>query len=344
MRILIVRLGSIGDIVHALPMAEAIGARHPDAVIDWLVEDALVPVVRMAPAVSRAVSISTRQVFGEGGWISVIGFLRRQCYDVAFDAQGLVKSAALVRLAGARRTIGWTRAHLREAAAALAYGERVEPVGNSHVIDKNLALLRAIGLHGASRVCRLDAGVPSAPVADWAEAHPGPFVLVNPGANWPNKRWPPDRFGEVAARVREEHGLASVVLWGPADEPLADAVIAASRGAAVRAPATTLPDLVWMARRAALVVSGDTGPLHLACAAGAPVVGIYGPTDPRRNGPWHPDDVGASRFEVCECHHRRSCRAARWCLLDIGVDEVVSAVRARLVSAARTPRPDSVHA
>jgi lipopolysaccharide heptosyltransferase I len=335
MRFLIVRLGSIGDIVHAVPMAEALRARWPEAEIDWLVEDALGPVVAMAPTVSRAVPIRTRVVAGDRGWVPAMRLLRGRRYDVVFDAQGLVKSAMLARLAGGRRTIGWTRGHLREPAAALAYGETVDPRDARHVIDKNLALLRAVGIDAAERTVWLDPGEPSPAVARWAETTTSPSALLNAGANWPNKRWPPDRFGELAARLSAQHGLTPFVLWGPGDEALADAVVAASRGTASRAPATSLADVVWIARRAALVVCGDTGPIHLACAAGAPVVGIYGPTSPARNGPWHPDDLCVSRFEGCACHHQRSCRAPRWCLLDIGVDEVMRAVDARLASAAR---------
>ena len=156
------------------------------------------------------------------------------------------------------------------------------------------------------------------------------FALINPGANWPNKRWPPDRFGELASRIRVEHGLVSLVLWGPGDEALADAVVAASRGAALRAPATSLRDIVHLAQRAAVVVAGDTGPFHLACGAGARTVGVFGPTDPKRNGSWRASDIAVSRFEACACHHLRACRASRWCLLDVEVAQVEVAVAKRL--------------
>lgn len=332
MRVLIVRLGSIGDIVHALPMAEALAARDGGAQVDWLVERALAPVLRMAPAVTRGVAIETRRVRGGRGWLPVLAELRGARYDVAFDAQGLVKSAALARLSGARRVVGWTAGHVRERPAAWWTTERVDPGPGGHVIDKNLALLRAVGIERAPRALRIEEGPAAAHVASIV-AGGRPYVLVNPGGNWPNKRWPADRFGALAAWMREAHGLVSIVLWGPGDEPLADAVVAASAGAATRAPATALADIVALARRAALVVSGDTGPAHLACAVGAPVVGIYGPTDPRRNGPWQADDRCVSRFEACACHHRRACHAPRWCLLTVGVDEVKAAVTARLAAA-----------
>ena len=160
----------------------------------------------------------------------------------------------------------------------------------------------------------------------------GRFALLNPGAAWPNKRWPPSRLAEVAIVLRERHGLTSVVLWGPGEEALAQEVVEAANGAAVLSPPTTIRDLVALTRGAALMVSGDTGPTHIAAAVGTPIVGIYGPTRPARNGPLSPHDVTVSRDAVCACHHLRQCTRDRMCLLDIEVAEVVDAVERRLAA------------
>ena len=162
------------------------------------------------------------------------------------------------------------------------------------------------------------------------------FALLNPGAAWPNKRWPPERFGAVALWLHRQHALPSAVLWGPDGEHLAADVAAASAGTAHLAPRTSIADLVALARAATLMVSGDTGPLHIAAAVGTPVVGIYGPTSEARNGPWSNEDVTVSRFGACECHYRRWCRANRWCIGDVSVEEVTGAVDRRL-SALRAP-------
>src|SRR6266436_2685316 len=122
----------------------------------------------------------------------------------------------------------------------------------------------------------------------------------------------------------------SVILWGPGEEMLAADVVAQSAGAAVLSPKTTIADVVALARRAALMVSGDTGPTHIGAAVGTPIVGLYGPTRPERNGPWLPEDMTVSRADTCECHHLRRCRRERMCLLDVGVDEVLDAVEQRL--------------
>ena len=164
----------------------------------------------------------------------------------------------------------------------------------------------------------------------------GRYVVLNPGAAWPTKRWP-----AVAARPPSPPRCATDTrcrrscVWGPGEESLARDVVAASAGAAILSPPTSIADLVALSRGAALFVSGDTGPAHIAAAVGTPIVGIYGPTRPSRNGPWSPDDVTVSRDGVCQCHHLRRCRLETMCLTDIQVDEVPAAVERRLAGARR---------
>jgi ADP-heptose:LPS heptosyltransferase len=126
--------------------------------------------------------------------------------------------------------------------------------------------------------------------------------------------------------------LRSVVIWGPGERDLAQEVVAAASGAAVLSPPTSIADLVALARGAAIMVSGDTGPTHIAAAVGTPLVGIYGPTRPERNGPWRAADVTVSRADVCECHHLRRCRRETMCLMDITAAEVLDAVERRLAA------------
>jgi len=326
-RILIVRLGSLGDIVHALPAVAALRRTYPDVCIDWLVDRRNLDVVRLVPIVDRAIVLD-RPTFG--GWMEVIRELRRVRYDVAVDLQGLMKSAVLARASGARRVLGFSIWHLRERSARPFYSETAEPeVG--HIIAKNLALVRQLGAGSTSWEFPLAST--ASPALEWVSQALGQesrFALLNPGAAWPNKRWPPDRFGRVGAFLRERLGLRSVVLWGPGEEPLARDVVSASGGAAILAPATSIADLVELSRAAAAMVAGDTGPLHIAAAAGTPIVSLFGPTDPARNGPWVAADRILSRYERCSCHYQRRCRRRDWCLADITVDEVTSAVEERL--------------
>jgi heptosyltransferase-1 len=330
MNILIVRLGALGDIVHALPAAAALRLAMPDARIDWLVDAKHRPLLDLVTGIDRVVQLEGRSI---GAWTDVIRRLRQVAYDAALDMQGLLKSAVLARASGARRVAGFSIWHLREKSARPFYSDTSsasDDATDRHVIQKNLRLLQVLGVK-TDRVTfplAVDAFPASREVQ--AVAAGRPYALINPGAAWPNKRWPAVRFGEVAAFLRAVRGLQSVVLWGPGEESLAADVVSASSGAARVAPRTTIAEVLALSRGAALCVSGDTGPLHLAAAAGAPVVAIFGPTDSDRNGPWSADDVVVTRYGVCRCHYERRCHESRWCLDDVSVAEVTAAIQQRL--------------
>ncbi len=351
MKILIVRLSALGDIVHALPVLAAIRKAHPDAIVDWLVEESYASILSFASGLHRRVIVRAARSFemsdsvsfgGAPGYLQAVSYLRAQRYDAALDLQGLIKSAVWARASGARRVIGFSRTHLREPQAAWLYSETVTPKDAPHVIHKNLSVLSALDIPSAA----ID--IPLVPHAssDTIEAvdlagGSRSYVVINPGAAWPNKRWPPDRFGALAAALRERTGLRSLVTWGPSERALAESVVAASSGAASAAPSTTVSDLAVVMRNAALVISGDTGPLHIAAAMGTPLVGLYGPTWPARNGPWHPDDVVISRADACKCHHKRECLIGSPCINDISLDDVIDACVQRL---ARRGQRDGGHA
>ncbi len=244
-----------------------------------------------------------------------------------------MKSAVLARASGAARVVGFSIWHLRERTARPFYSD-AHDVDEGHVIRKNLSLLRAVGVTDGEIQFPL-ADAPSQALDELRRRIPPDrrFALINAGAAWPNKRWLPERFGELASFVREACGLTPVVLWGPGEEGLADAVIAASSNGAIAAPATGVADLVAFARASALVISGDTGPLHIATAVGTPTVSLFGPTDPERNGPYAPEDIVVSRYETCGCHYDRRCHQPSWCLGDVGAAEVCAAVQRRLFAA-----------
>ncbi len=329
-RLLVVRLGSLGDLVHTLPAVSAIRRSAPDLEIDWLIDAVHRDFLTLVPILTGIVTLRDRTA---GAWLQARRELRPRRYDIALDFQGLLKSAALARLSGAGRVLGFDRQSLREPVAAPFYTERVDVGEGRHVIQKNLRLAESVGAK-SDRIEFPIANVPSAISGEFLSRHSGPHALVNPGAAWPNKQWPPDRLGIVARALRDRHGLTPVVLWGPNEQSLAAAVAAASGGRAVVAPETGLVDLVALARGARLIVSGDTGPLHIATALGVPAVALFGPTDAGRNGPWDPADIAISRYDACDCHYERRCRhdAARWCLGTISVDDVLGAIEKRLRS------------
>ena len=328
-RFLLVRLGALGDIVHAIPVAAALRRAFPAARIDWLVSPKFRGMLDLVPVVDRPLAV-------DGRVLSAIRELRRSRYDVAIDLQGLLKSAALARSSGAVRVIGFSSRYLRERLARPFYTEVYDPGGGgiydereaTHVVRTNLGLLTPLGITVTTPEFPIER--PSSAVArEVVERMGGRYAALNPGAAWPNKRWPAERFGRLARLVRDRHGARSVVLWGQGEEPLARAVVASAGDAAELAPPTTIADLVAILDGAVLMVAGDTGPMHIAAALGTPVVGIYGPTRPSRNGPLSPSDVTVSRDAMCRCHHLRHCRLDTMCLLDIGVEEVLSAIERR---------------
>jgi heptosyltransferase I len=343
-RILIVRLGALGDIVHAIPVAAALRRHYPAAEIDWLVSVKHREILDLVPVLDSRIAVDDRSngAAGSGLWATVRTLRRRQ-YEAAIDLQGLLKSAVVSRLSGAPRVLGFHRKYCREGAAAMFYTERYDPGGEGmyapsetrHVMHINLGLLSLLGLPVETPEFPLDVTA-SAAAQSMIEAAGGRYAVLNPGAAWPNKRWPPERLAAVSRLLYERYGLISVILWGPGERPLAEAVVAAAAGAALLSPPTTIADVVALVRHASVMVSGDTGPTHIASAVGTPLVGIYGPTRPERNGPWLPGDQVVSRSAACECHHLRQCRRQRMCLLDIEVAEVIAAVDRRL--AASEPR------
>jgi lipopolysaccharide heptosyltransferase I len=336
-RVLIVKLGALGDIVHAIPVAAALRRALPSVRIDWLVSPRHRAILDLVPVIDRRLEMADSRMFG------VVRELRRNRYDVALDLQGLIKSAFLARASGARRVIGFSSRYVREPLARLFYTETHDPGGGgmyhqdeTHVVLTNLGLLEPLGLRSVASppefpIDLVDSGVAQRVV----EATGGRYAVLNVGAAWPNKRWPPSRFAAVASALQSGYGLPSVVLWGPGEEPLAREVAAGSSGAATPLPQTSIADVAALARGAALFVTGDTGPAHIAGAVGTPIVGIYGPTRPSRNGPWSPDDVTVSRAGVCQCHHLRECRLKTMCLEDIEVGEVMTAIERRLAGARR---------
>ncbi len=345
-RLLVVRLGALGDIVHALPVVAALRTHRPDVSIDWLVDARYAGVLALVDGLRQRIVVRAPSASAEPGEIrfagvtgmaSAVGYLRTRRYEAAVDLQGLIKSAAFARGSGAQRVLGFVRSQLREPAAGWLYGERVTGPTGGHVVDKNLAVLTALGVPSAGVVFpwrHVASEVPAIVRAEPVVARATGLALMNPGAAWENKRWAPARFGELAARLGERLNLASVVTWGPGEKARADEVVAASRGFAVASPPTALHDLLALAREARLVVSGDTGPLHLAASVGAPIVGLFGPTRPERNGPWSAADVSVSRAAGCVCFHKRQCQRGRPCLEDIEVDEVYAACVRRVETGA----------
>lgn len=291
MKLLIVRLSSLGDVIHTLPIAA--NARRSGSSVFWVVEAAYRELLEADPNVERVLVADTR------GWrrrpfsprtFSEVRALSRELKalapDVALDAQGLWKSALIARAAGAP-VVGFGSADRREPASAILADRPVRPRSGLHVVDRNLSLAEAAGIPVTERSpdarFLLDRPAPEADA--FLAGQTRPFALYHPGASRPEKTWGEERFAALAAILSNGRGLSPVVSWGPGDESRARRLAALLPEARVP-PALTLSALAQVIAGASLLVAGDTGPLHLADALGTPTLALFGPTDPARNGPY----------------------------------------------------------
>ncbi|MEP6945070.1 MAG: lipopolysaccharide heptosyltransferase I [Acidobacteriota bacterium] len=341
MRILIVKLSAIGDIVHALPAAAAIRSHFPDAEISWVAEQRSAEIVRGCPAVDHLIEIDTRSLRGGKVIDEVLIEMGRQAravrqrkYDVAIDFQGLIKSAVIAKVSGAKQRWGFARSAMREPAGRFLLTDTVEIPERTHVIRKNLRLAAA-AMGFAYDDSKLE--FPIATTAEHtAEADAialqagGPFAILNPGGGWVTKLWHAEKYGRLSDLIYEETGMTSVVVTGPSDADLAAKVAAGSRTGRLIHAQPGLKAFYELARRAAVYIGGDTGPTHIAAAAGTPIVGIFGPTEWWRNGSLAPGDICIERDDIAcriDCH-RRTCD--QWICMDIAPEAVFLAVRQRL--------------
>lgn len=348
-RILVVRLGSMGDIVHTLPAVATLRYAFPAAHIGWVVEERWSELLCAAgnprsgprgperPLVNAVHTVDTfawrAAMFSDETWREVRSLraaLRELRYQVALDFQGAWKSAILARLADAESLFGSRRP--REAPASLFYTRQIA-LGGRHIVEQNLSLAHCVA-RGTPPQLRFDLPRDAA-----AEAHcqrelrrlnVQELAILNPGAGWGAKRWPAERYAEVA-RALAQQGIASLVNHGPGEDALAREVAERSQGAAHPFPCS-LGELIALTRRARLFVGGDTGPVHIAAALGIPVVAIYGPTDPARNGPFGNGPIAVLRSAASVTSHARR-REPESGLLTIKVADVLAAA-ARVLSGA----------
>ena len=268
-RILVVRLGAMGDIIHTLPAAASLRASFPDARISWAVEPRWAPLLESNPSIDRLVEVDRRRE----GILGSLRHLRAEPYDLAIDFQGLIKSAVVARLARPTHIVGYARGIVRESAATWFYSETIE-THSAHVIDMRLDLAVAAGAQILTRTFALPDGRAEGQLPS------GEFVLASPLAGWGSKQWPMEHYRALAGRLSHDLGLPLVVNGPLAALPqlrtISDAIPHASG----------VSGLIYATRRAAAVIGVDSGPLHLAAALNKPGIAIFGPTDPARNGPY----------------------------------------------------------
>ena len=354
-RILVVRLSAMGDVIHTLPAVQALRNAFPSASIGWLVEARWAELLS-APGAPRRGPCSPQRPLVD--WVHTVNLpawrksffslptleqiarvsndVRSVHYDVALDLQGAIRSALLARWSGAFTIYG--SAEPRETPASLFYRRRVPPRG-SHVIEQNLSIVEAF----AGRSLAVppvefprDSQAESR-IQQWlSDRSIARFAILNPGAGWGAKRWPAERYGQVA-RALADSGLQPVINFGPGEDKLAREAEAASHRTAASFQGS-ISDLIALTRRAQLFIGGDTGPLHLAAALHVPVVAIFGPTDPARNGPYGTRSA-VLRNPSSPTTHARNPRPDE-AMLEITVEAVRDAAR-NLLACANSPAQSS---
>lgn len=338
-KILIVRLSSLGDILHALPAFSSLRSAFPAAKIDWLVERRNSFLLSSVRGINEIIALDTRPL-REAFWRlntwqpawKLVRTLRARKYDFCLDFQGLLKTGLISALSGARIRVGFPRRLVRERPAHWFYHLTPDPpLAPEHVVALNQRLAQCIGAHPVSPSIDFEV----APDDDTyvqtllAAEEITSFAVINPGGGWPTKRWKPANYGKLASKIQADLGLPVVVTTGPGEETLFNEIARNSGNPGPLHFQLPFIQLIPLLRRARLLIGGDTGPVHLACALGTPVVAILGPTAPARNGPWKEGDESVFHLLPCSFCYGRTCPTKNECM-DITVDEVFQAVVKRL--------------
>ncbi len=345
--LLIVRLSAMGDVIHTLPAVEALRQAFPQATIGWLIDERWAELL-CAPETARRGPTSPGRPLVD--WVHTVNLrdwrksfftlstsqqiarvwndVRSVHYDVALDLQGAIRSAVLVRWS--RAPVIYGAAQPRESPASLLYTRRIIARG-THVVEQNLSIAEAVvGAKLSSPSVQLPHHRESEGKVDdllrQLGLHSCELVILNPGAGWGAKRWPAEYYGRVAVALAGS-GIRSIINYGPGEESLAEEVEAASNGKA-KAVKTSISELIALTRRGRLFIGGDTGPMHLAAALQVPVVAIFGPTDPARNGPHATRSVVLRNPKSLTSHARRP--KPDEAMLEISVEAVVEAARSLL--------------
>ena len=336
---LIVRLSSLGDIIHTLPAFAALREKFPDSRITWLVEGKGKEILDLVPGIDRIVvnSLKDFPLFSKP-FRSAYRVIRREIHarqQIALDFQGLLKSGFFTALSGARDRWGFPRRNLKEPSASIFYTRTPEPLPEgTHVIRKNLHLLTLVDIHSKPFVFplniqsavkqNLDAKLTASDITSMEK-----LLICNVGAAWQSKRWPPDKWIPCIHQLkRAESDLRILLLWGnEAEKQLAEQISSQTDVSLV--PFINLQETLALMERADLLLSGDTFALQAACALGTPTVGLFGPTNPNRNGPFSEEDKIATLPLDCSNCYRRNCSKLK-CMNGISPEKVVRLCKERL--------------
>lgn len=325
-RFVVVRLGSLGDIVHTFPAVAGLRESFPAAEIVWLTHPRWLELVANSGLATEIWPVDSRDLTSVR---KVIGRLRARRWDAAIDYQGLWKAALLPFFGGVPKRIGFSSATIREVGVPILYTDRVQ-CKTTHIADQNGELSQRAGAKRpvAGFALRVTDADEARVRSDLRKEGLDRYAVLSPGGGWRAKCWPAERFGALCQKIRGELGLPCVINYGPGEESLAREVQETSGNAKPVVYDGELGPLMALLRDAQCIVGGDTGPLHLAIALGTKAVGLFGPTDPARNGPYPPGEI-VLRSPIAATSHVRS-NVTDPSLLELSVDAVFAAVKQRL--------------
>jgi 3-deoxy-D-manno-octulosonic-acid transferase/heptosyltransferase-1 len=343
MNILMIKLSAIGDVIHTLPALSALRKKVPDAHITWVIEETAADLIMDHPALDRVI-ISRRKSWlndvktGRFGrpikeFIKFVQALRDRPYDLVIDFHGLFKSAVIVLLSGGRRKLGYDS---MQELSGLFYSEKIPEDMKKHAVDRYLDFLHYLGANVEAPEFAIPIGkdrqthVASILQAEGIDIEK-PFVAVSPVALWETKLWQDEKFARLCDRIVGELNIPVIITGSAHEKPYTESIIKEAKTAKVvnLAGQTTLKDLACLYRQAAVVVTTDSGPMHIATAVGTPVVALFGPTDPRRTGPYGPGHTVISKALPCSPCFLKTCESQQ-CMRDITVEEVFEAVKEKL--------------
>ncbi len=322
--IAIVRLGALGDIIHGLPLIYVLKEHMPGCKITWIAEQKWGKIFPMVRGVDRLILLDRQRAKKEGLRYLKTFYktIRAEEFDIVINIQGLIKSGLVTKLTNAPVTIGFSAAYCKEGISAFLAKTRVTPDKDlKHVIDQNLALLSPLGI----KVKEWKFPIATPPEAEekidaffkqMNITKSDILVGINLSAGWETKKWPAERFSELGNSVVERFGAKILIVWGPSEEGEAAKISRGINKNAIVAPQTSVPELAALLGRLKLLISSDTGPLHIASAVGTPTVALFGPTDPRRNGAYGENHRVLIHSRDCGNCYKRTCKKNP-CMLDI---------------------------
>ena len=318
-KFLIIKLSSIGDIVHALPFLRTLRSNRPNAYIAWIIEESFQDLIKCNPDLDEVIPVRTRywrKNINIKSWNEICEIrklLKKRQFDWTFDLQGLIKTGFIASMTGAPNRAGFHSSNCREKINAWFNNHRSKYIStDSHIVDRCLSLLSILGdFHPQTDfplpICEEDENISEAFIAKNSKLTEKPIAGINPGAGFPTKLWCIERYARLADKLTEELGFSILLTWGPGEEEMVRNIAESMKQKSWIAPATTIAESIGLYKKLSLFVGSDSGPFHICWALGIPTVSVWGPTDPNRNGAYSKNHAAVFHKLNCSFCWKRLC-------------------------------------